>query len=100
MEETRGNRAAFGKPGIEPKWTQGNKDGVGTAYSGSRANDTESVPVALASHFLDIPIPPDQRAPIRFTFLWTKDFRWEGNPVEARGGRCHRRQPTGGDWHE
>ena len=28
-------QAAFGKPGIEPKWTHGNKDGVGTAYSGS-----------------------------------------------------------------
>jgi glucoamylase len=25
---------AFGWPGIEPRWTQGNKDGVGTAYSG------------------------------------------------------------------
>jgi glucoamylase len=35
MEETRGNLPAFGKPGIEPKWTQGNKDDVGTAYSGS-----------------------------------------------------------------
>ena len=35
MEQARGKRAAFGKPGIEPKWTQGNKDGVGTAYSGS-----------------------------------------------------------------
>src|SRR5215467_15221315 len=30
-----GKRPAFGKPGVEPKWTQGNKDGVGTAYSGS-----------------------------------------------------------------
>src|SRR5215467_13418318 len=33
--EDREKQAAFGKPGIEPKWTQGNKDGVGTAYSGS-----------------------------------------------------------------
>ena len=24
---------AFGAPGIEPRWTRGNKDGVGTAYS-------------------------------------------------------------------
>lgn len=24
---------AFGKPGIEPRWTHGDKDGVGTAYS-------------------------------------------------------------------
>ena len=35
MDDARRKRAAFGKPGIEPKWTQGNKDGVGTAYSGS-----------------------------------------------------------------
>jgi glucoamylase len=31
----RGNREAFGKPGIEPRWTSGRKDGVGTAYSTS-----------------------------------------------------------------
>ena len=33
MATIRGLREAFGKPGIEPRWTQGNKDGVGTAYS-------------------------------------------------------------------
>jgi len=26
---------AFGRPGIEPRWTHGSKDGVGTAYSAS-----------------------------------------------------------------
>jgi len=26
---------AFGKPGIEPRWTHSNKDGIGTAYSAS-----------------------------------------------------------------
>jgi glucoamylase len=26
-------RQAFGRPGIEPRWTHGGKDGVGTAYS-------------------------------------------------------------------
>jgi glucoamylase len=29
----RGDREAFGGPGIEPRWTHGNKDGVGTAFS-------------------------------------------------------------------
>lgn len=29
----RGNRAAFGAPGIEPRWTHSNKQGIGTAYS-------------------------------------------------------------------
>ena len=27
------NPEAFGKPGIEPRWTHSNKDGIGTAYS-------------------------------------------------------------------
>lgn len=31
--EFRGDREAFGGPGIEPRWTHGNKDGVGTAFS-------------------------------------------------------------------
>lgn len=35
MLKLRGNREAFGKPGIEPRWTSGRKDGVGTAYSTS-----------------------------------------------------------------
>ncbi|HKI45788.1 MAG TPA: glycoside hydrolase family 15 protein [Balneolales bacterium] len=33
MSELRGDNKAFGHPGLEPKWTHGNKDGVGTAYS-------------------------------------------------------------------
>jgi glucoamylase len=33
VARTRGERAAFGGPGIEPRWTHGGKDGVGTAYS-------------------------------------------------------------------
>ena len=31
--EPRGGRLAFGAPGIEPRWSHSNKDGVGTAYS-------------------------------------------------------------------
>ena len=29
----RGERTAFGAPGILPRWAHGNKEGVGTAYS-------------------------------------------------------------------
>ena len=29
------DKEAFGAPGIEPRWTHGNKDGVGTAYAAS-----------------------------------------------------------------
>jgi len=31
--QARGERVAFGGPGIEPRWSHSNKDGVGTAYS-------------------------------------------------------------------
>jgi glucoamylase len=31
--EPRGDRVAFGGPGIAPRWAHSNKDGVGTAYS-------------------------------------------------------------------
>jgi len=33
MSTPRGNKEAFGAPGAEPRWTHGDKDGVGTAYS-------------------------------------------------------------------
>lgn len=33
MARIRGQRSAFGHPGIEPRWTRGAKDGVGTSYS-------------------------------------------------------------------
>lgn len=35
MPQFTQNNPAFGHPGMEPRWTQGNKDGVGTAYSTS-----------------------------------------------------------------
>src|SRR6476646_8288118 len=34
MSQIQGRKAAFGQPGLEPRWTHGNKEGVGTAYSG------------------------------------------------------------------
>jgi glucoamylase len=33
MATIRGSRRAFGAPGIEPRWTYADKDGIGTAYS-------------------------------------------------------------------
>src|SRR5689334_751190 len=35
MAKIRGERVAFGQPGIAPRWTHGGKDGVGTAYASS-----------------------------------------------------------------
>lgn len=33
MAKFRGNNMAFGAPGVEPHWTHGNKEGIGTSYS-------------------------------------------------------------------
>lgn len=35
MAHFRGNRSAFGSPGLEPRWTNADKDGVGTSFSAS-----------------------------------------------------------------
>lgn len=35
MHELQNDDHAFGRPGTEPRWTQGSKDGVGTAYAAS-----------------------------------------------------------------
>ncbi|MBA2566008.1 MAG: glucan 1,4-alpha-glucosidase [Gemmatimonadetes bacterium] len=35
MTRFRGDHEAFGRPGIAPRWTHGDKDGVGTAYAAS-----------------------------------------------------------------
>jgi glucoamylase len=40
-------------------------------------NDTQSTTVPLCIDFVDIPVPATQRAPIRFTFFWSGDRRWE-----------------------
>jgi glucoamylase len=40
-------------------------------------NDIPSSGTALGIEFVDVPIPADQRAPIRFTFFWTSKGSWE-----------------------
>ena len=49
----------------------------------STTNDTDSASTALESHFLDIPISQSQRAPIRFTFFWSREARWDGSDYEV-----------------
>ncbi|MGH6875357.1 MAG: hypothetical protein ACREDW_10090 [Aestuariivirgaceae bacterium] len=49
-----------------------------TADEWQSVNDTQSTALAFGIHFVDIPIAPSQRAPIRFTFFWLHEMRWEG----------------------
>ena len=41
-------------------------------------NDNPSSGTALGIDFVDVPISAGQRAPIRFTFFWTRNSSWEG----------------------
>lgn len=45
--------------------------------------DTPSQPTGLGIEYVDIPVFPNQRAPIRFTFFWTESDRWEGRDYEV-----------------
>jgi len=40
--------------------------------------DTNSKPIGLSVHYVDIPLAAAQRAPVRFAFYWPKAGRWEG----------------------
>ena len=41
-------------------------------------HDTTSVATAAGIGFAEVPVPLDQEAPVRFTFLWTGPAKWEG----------------------
>ncbi len=36
---------------------------------------------ALGISYVDIPVHDTQQAPIRFTFYWTDEGRWEGRDI-------------------
>ena len=47
------------------------------------STDTESKATTLGIDFADIRVPHQDR-PIRFTFLWTEENRWEGKDYDVR----------------
>lgn len=47
-------------------------------------DDTDSTATQLGIHFVDLPTAKGQRAPLRFTFNWTVENRWEGRDYEVR----------------
>ncbi len=48
-----------------------------TAGGWADAVDTASTPTPFGISFVDVSVPRDQVAPIRFTFLWLPEGRWE-----------------------
>ena len=40
-------------------------------------------PSETGHEYVDIRVPPEQRAPIRFTFFWTAAGHWEGRDFQV-----------------
>ncbi|MGH7138504.1 MAG: glycoside hydrolase family 15 protein [Pirellulales bacterium] len=63
-----------------------------TADLWQQAHEADSRPTGTGHGYVDIHAPPEQRAPIHFTFYWMAAARWEGRDftvgvdVGAKGG--------------
>jgi glucoamylase len=49
----------------------------------SNNSDTDSAMTTIGLHYVDIPIPGDRVAPVRFTFRWLDNNQWEGKDFEV-----------------
>jgi glucoamylase len=47
------------------------------------AHGTDSTAIQTGHHYVDIRVPPAQRAPVRFTFYWKVVGRWEGRDFQV-----------------
>ena len=46
-------------------------------------SDTDARISVIGLHYVDIPVPKGQTAPIRFTFRWLDNNQWEGKDFEV-----------------
>jgi len=56
------------------------------------AQEAPSAGTAAGIDYVDLSVPPDQEAPLRFTFFWTEPGRWEGEDFTVamdRGPQRH-----------
>ena len=53
-----------------------------SADNWTTVRDTASIPNQLGVHYVDIVTTQDQRDPLRFTFYWNAESRWEGKDYE------------------
>ena len=54
-----------------------------TSIEWKETNDSQSTQTALGIEYVDIPVSSSQETPIRFTFYWTDENRWEGRDYEV-----------------
>ena len=43
-----------------------------------KVNDTRAEPTSIGIYYADVDVALTDRAPVKFTFLWVEDNRWEG----------------------
>jgi glucoamylase len=55
-----------------------------TSDDWQHSEDTRSQGTAIDLEFVDIPLPEQQKNPIRFTFLWLEENRWEGKDYTVK----------------
>jgi glucoamylase len=67
-------------------WTVDDWQSVNDTRTTSIPLGSEFVDIRIGVEFVDIPITVSQRAPIRFTFFWLNDERWEGRDYAVQVG--------------
>jgi glucoamylase len=51
-------------------------------------HDTSSTPTALGVDYVDIQVSPWQTVPIRFTFYWPQQNKWQGTDYQVEIGQA------------
>ncbi len=54
-----------------------------TTNEWKKVNDTDAASTAVGIHFVDIKVSKKQKAPVRFTFYWPHEDRWEGKDFDV-----------------
>ena len=55
----------------------------GPATNGSKPMTRTPRPSRTGHEYLDIRVPAEQKAPVRFTFFWTTAVHWEGRDFQV-----------------
>ena len=48
-----------------------------------QTHDTASTPIDTGHEYVDVHVPAEQKAPVRFTFFWTTVGHWEGRDFQV-----------------
>ena len=54
-----------------------------TCNEWKQTHDTGSTPIETGHEYVDVRVPAEQKAPVRFTFFWTTVGHWEGRDFQV-----------------